>query len=144
MTVPATGRADTRRDRVPVAVASAGYRSRVPDAVPGRAGRARHGGIGVVGVYPPADPGAKDDLAKEGRIPWHYGTFFTKGQHMGTGQAPVERCNRQLRDLIVAGRATPSFIVSHELGLKEGPGADTCFDERAHGRTKVLLHPGAA
>lgn len=42
---------------------------------------------------------------------------------MGTGQAPVMRYNRQLRDLVVAGRARPSFIVSHELGLDEAPDA---------------------
>ena len=65
------------------------------------------GGIGVVGVYVPEDPGASDEGAKEGRIGFDYGTFFTKGQHMGTGQAPVKRYNRQLRDLIIAGRATP-------------------------------------
>jgi glutathione-independent formaldehyde dehydrogenase len=47
------------------------------------------GGIGVVGVYVPEDPGAANDLAKEGRIAWQYGQFFTKGQSMGTGQAPV-------------------------------------------------------
>ena len=65
------------------------------------------GGIGVVGVYVPEDPGAKDEQAKQGRIGFDYGTFFTKGQSMGTGQAPVKRYNRQLRDLIMAGRATP-------------------------------------
>src|ERR1700759_3557639 len=75
------------------------------------------GGIGVVGVYLPEDPGAGSEAAQQGRIGWDYGTFFTKGQHMGTGQAPVKRYNRELRDLIVDGRANPSWIVSHELAL---------------------------
>lgn len=101
------------------------------------------GGIGVVGVYVPEDPGASSDLAKEGRIPWQYGQFFTKGQSMGTGQAPVKRYNRQLRDLIVAGRATPGWIVSHELGLDEAPDGYAHFDAREDGWTKVLLHPSA-
>src|SRR3954447_25080707 len=39
------------------------------------------GGIGVVGVYVPQDPGAADQGAKEGRVGFDYGTFFTKGQH---------------------------------------------------------------
>ncbi|RBY90851.1 glutathione-independent formaldehyde dehydrogenase [Blastococcus sp. TF02A-26] len=99
------------------------------------------GGIGVVGVYMPQDPGAASDLAKEGRIPWQYGTFFTKGQSMGTGQAPVKRYNRQLRDLITSGRATPSWIVSHELRLDEAVDGYRHFDDRAEGWTKVLLHP---
>jgi glutathione-independent formaldehyde dehydrogenase len=100
------------------------------------------GGIGVVGVYVAQDPGAQDEGAREGRVGFDYGTFFTKGQHMGTGQAPVMRYNRQLRDLIVAGRATPSFIVSHELGLDEAVRGYDQFDKRVDGWTKVLLHPG--
>lgn len=99
------------------------------------------GGIGVVGVYAPQDPGAATEQATEGRIPFQFGQLFTKGQHLGTGQAPVKRYNRQLRDLIVAGRATPSFIVSHHLGLEDAPDAYARFDAREGGWTKVLLHP---
>ena len=102
------------------------------------------GAIGVVGVYVPEDPGAPDEGAQHGRYGWDYGTFFTKGQRMGTGQAPVKRYNRELRDLIMAGRATPSFIVSQELGLDEAVGAYDRFDRRCDGYTKVVLHPGAA
>ncbi|MGY2067616.1 glutathione-independent formaldehyde dehydrogenase [Blastococcus sp. SYSU DS0619] len=101
------------------------------------------GGIGVVGVYMPQDPGAAGDLAKEGRIPWQFGTFFTKGQSMGTGQAPVKRYNRQLRDLIVSGRANPGLITSHELGLDQAAEGYQHFDDRDSGWTKVLLKPGA-
>ncbi|RYZ26474.1 MAG: aldehyde dehydrogenase, partial [Propionibacteriaceae bacterium] len=101
------------------------------------------GGIGVVGVYVPADPGAADEGAKEGRLGWDYGTFFTKGQSMGTGQAPVKRYNRELRDLITVGRATPGFIVSHELPLDQAPEGYQKFDDRVDGWTKVLLHPSA-
>jgi glutathione-independent formaldehyde dehydrogenase len=101
------------------------------------------GSIGVVGVYPPQDPQAANENAKHGRVGWDYGTFFTKGQRMGTGQAPVKRYNRQLRDLIITGRATPGWIVSHELSLDEAPEAYRRFDERQDGWTKVLLHPAA-
>ncbi|HVT78246.1 MAG TPA: glutathione-independent formaldehyde dehydrogenase [Acidimicrobiales bacterium] len=99
------------------------------------------GAIGVVGVYMPQDPGAATDEAKQGRIPWEYGTFFTKGHRMGTGQAPVKRYNRQLRDLIITGRARPSWIVSHELPFDQAPEAYDKFDRRIDGWTKVLLHP---
>jgi glutathione-independent formaldehyde dehydrogenase len=98
------------------------------------------GGIGVVGVYVPEDPGLSDPVSAD-RVAWRYGTFFTKGQTMGTGQAPVKRYNRQLRDLIITGRATPSFIVSHEIGLDEAPDAYQKFDRRVDGYTKVLLKP---
>ncbi|WP_089157746.1 glutathione-independent formaldehyde dehydrogenase [Micromonospora sp. NBS 11-29] len=100
------------------------------------------GGIGVVGVYVPQDPNGPDEQERQGRIGWQYGTFFTKGQQMGTGQCPVMRYNRQLRDLIIAGRARPSFLVSHELPLDQAPDAYARFDRREQGWTKVLLHPG--
>jgi glutathione-independent formaldehyde dehydrogenase len=102
------------------------------------------GGIGVVGVYVPEDPGAQDEGAKAGRIGFDYGTFFTKGQSMGTGQAPVKRYNRQLRDLIVTGKANPSFLVSHELPLTDAAKGYEHFDNREDGWTKVLLRPGQA
>ncbi|MBV9410243.1 MAG: glutathione-independent formaldehyde dehydrogenase [Acidimicrobiia bacterium] len=101
------------------------------------------GAIGVVGVYMPEDPGAATEEAKKGRIPFQYGTLFTKGLRMGTGQTPVKRYNRILRDLIIDGRAQPSFIVSHELPLDEVADGYNHFDKREDGWTKVLLHPAA-
>jgi glutathione-independent formaldehyde dehydrogenase len=102
------------------------------------------GKIGSVGVFIPQDPGGKDELAKQGRVAFDYGMFWLKGQHVGSGQAPIKRYNRQLRDLIVAGKATPSFIVSHELPLEGAPDAYQHFDARDDGWTKVVLKPGLA
>ena len=101
------------------------------------------GGIGVVGVYVPQDPGAATEQAQQGRIAFDYGTFFSKGQRMGTGQCPVMRYNRHLRDLIITGRATPSFLVSHELPLDRAAEGYDHFDKREAGWTKVLLRPAA-
>ena len=61
---------------------------------------------------------------------------------MGSGQCDVKRYNRRLRELIRTGSGTPSFIVSHELGLDEAPDAYKHFDARDNGWTKVVLHPG--
>lgn len=102
-----------------------------------------HGGLGVVGVFVPEDPNAPADGVKDGRIGWDYGTFFTKGQQMGAGQAPVKKYNRQLLDLILAGTATPGMIVSHEVDIGEAPDAYRKFDERDNGWTKVLQKPSA-
>jgi glutathione-independent formaldehyde dehydrogenase len=99
------------------------------------------GAIGVVGVFPPADPGGPTDLAKEGKMAFDFGTYFTKGLRSGTGQANVKAYNRQLRDLIAAGRAEPSFLVSHELPLAKAPEAYEHFDNREDGWTKVVLKP---
>ena len=99
------------------------------------------GGIGVVGVFLPEDPGAKDDLAKEGKLAFDFGNFWFKGQKIGTGQANVKHYNRQLANLIHVGKAKPSTIISHELPLSEAPKAYEKFDKRADGWTKVVLKP---
>ena len=100
------------------------------------------GGIGVVGVFLPEDPGAKDKLAKEGKLAFDFGQFWVKGQHVATGQANVKAYNRKLCNLIEAGKAKPSWIISHELPLDQAPEAYKNFDERKEGWTKVVLKPG--
>lgn len=100
------------------------------------------GRIGVVGLYVPSDPGAPNEDAAEGRLLFRIGKFFEKGQSMGTGQANVKAYNQQLRDMIIAGRATPSFVVSKELPLSEAPDAYARFDKREEGYSKVVLKPG--
>jgi threonine dehydrogenase-like Zn-dependent dehydrogenase len=101
------------------------------------------GGIGVVGVFMPEDPGGADDMAKQGQIAFDFGQFFTKGQRMGTGQANVKAYNRKLMRLIEQGRAKPSFIVSHELPLEKAVEGYANFDARKEGWTKVVLKAGA-
>jgi threonine dehydrogenase-like Zn-dependent dehydrogenase len=101
------------------------------------------GGIGVIGVFVPEDPKGPSRLEQQGQIAFDLGLFFTKGLHMGSGQANVKKYNRYLCDLIHEGRAKPSFIVSHELPLGEAPDAYKHFDAREHGWTKVLLKPAA-
>ena len=101
------------------------------------------GGIGVVGVFIPEDPGAEDALAKKGHIAFNFGEFWFKGQQIRTGQANVKAYNRQLCNLIEAGKATPSFIVSHELPLAKAPEGYKNFGARKEGWTKVALKPGA-
>ena len=101
------------------------------------------GGIGVVGVYVPQDPGAGTEDVKQGKLALDFGLFWSKGQTMGTGQANVKAYNRELRDLIVAGRAQPGKIVSHELPLEDAATGYDQFDKRVDGWTKVLLKPAA-
>ena len=100
------------------------------------------GKIGVVGVYEPSDEGAATEDAQHGRYDFDYGTAFTKGISIGSGQCPVMRYNRWLRDLIIRGQAHPAQIVSHELALDEAVRAYDQFGKRTEGWTKVILHPG--
>lgn len=99
------------------------------------------GDLGVPGLYLPSDPGGPDEQAREGRLLFDIGAMFEKGLRMGTGQCNVKRYNRQLRDMITAGRATPSFVVSHEVSLDQAPMAYDKFDRHTDGYTKVVLHP---
>lgn len=99
------------------------------------------GALGIPGLYVPSDPGGVDAQAKQGNLSIAFGKLFEKGLRLGTGQCNVKRYNAQLRDLIIAGRAKPSFVVSHELPLAAAPDAYEKFDKRIDGYTKVVLHP---
>ena len=101
------------------------------------------GHIGLIGVYFPQDPGGKG-AEKEGKFPFPLGEAWNKGISIEMGQAPVKRYNVYLRDLILAGIAKPSIIVSHRLPLAKAPDAYKQFDERSDGFTKILLKPQQA
>lgn len=68
----------------------------------------------------------------------------SQGLTIGTGQCNVKKYNRYLRDMIISGRADPSFVVSHEIGIDEAPKAYEKFDKRIEGYTKVLIHPNGS
>jgi glutathione-independent formaldehyde dehydrogenase len=99
------------------------------------------GRIGVVGVFVPQDPNAKDKLERRGQMAFDFGMFWFKGQKMGTGQCPVKAYNRFLSRLIEQEKVKPSWIVSHQLPLEQAPEAYRNFDERRDGWTKVTLKP---
>ena len=82
-----------------------------------------------------------EEDAKRGALSINFGRLFEKGLRLGTGQCNVKRYNAYLRDLISAGRAEPSFVVSHEVPLDDAPDAYIKFDRREDGYTKVILHP---
>ena len=99
------------------------------------------GKLGIPGLYVPSDPGGVDQNAKEGRLLIPFGKLFEKGLSLGTGQCNVKQYNAQLRDMIISGRAKPSFIVSNDLPLDQAPMAYEKFDKRIEGYTKVVLKP---
>ena len=67
-----------------------------------------------------------------------------QGIEVSGGQADVKQYNLRLRDLIVSGRAKPSFLVTQRLSLDQAPAAFEKFDQRAPGFTKVVFKPGLA
>jgi len=99
------------------------------------------GHVGLIGVYFPEDPGAKNENHKQGRFTLTLGDAWNKGISIEMGQCPVKRYNVYLRDLIIAGVAIPSQIVSHRVPLDDAPDAYKQFDGRSPGYTKVLVKP---
>jgi len=99
------------------------------------------GGLGIPGLYVPSDPGAPDDASGKGMLSLSFGKLFEKGLSIRTGQCNVKAYNRYLRDLIISGRARPSFVVSHEISIDQADVAYEKFDKRIDGYTKVLIHP---
>ena len=99
------------------------------------------GALGIPGLYVPSDPGGIDDNAKKGALSINFGKLFEKGLRLGTGQCNVKQYNAYLRDLIIAERANPSFVVSHTIPLDDAPDAYSKFDKRVEGYTKVILNP---
>ena len=97
--------------------------------------------LGIPGLYVPSDPGGVDEGAKRGALSINFGQLFEKWLRLGAGQCNVKRYNAYLRDLIIAGRASPSFVVSHEVPLGDAPDAYRKFDRREDGYTKVILNP---
>lgn len=98
------------------------------------------GHIGLIGVYFQMDPGGKG-AEKKGMFTLPLGDAWNKGISFEMGQAPVKKYNVYLRDLIIAGIAKPSIIVSHRLPLSAAPDAYKQFDDRGEGYTKVVLKP---
>jgi glutathione-independent formaldehyde dehydrogenase len=99
------------------------------------------GALGIPGLYVPSDPGGVDPQAQQGRLLIPFGKLFEKGLKMGTGQCDVKRYDRHLRDMIIAGRAKPSMVVSNIVPLDDAPMAYDKFDKRIEGYTKVILKP---
>jgi glutathione-independent formaldehyde dehydrogenase len=102
------------------------------------------GHLGIVGLYVPEDPGGVNPHAKKGEIRISFGKLWEKGISFGTGQTPVMRYSPRLRDLVAAGRARPSFVVTHRMPLEAAPEAYAKLDKREDGFAKVILKPAGA
>jgi glutathione-independent formaldehyde dehydrogenase len=102
------------------------------------------GRLGVPGLCARGQPDGVPAGARPGALLVAMDTLVEKGLRLGTGRADVRRYDRQLRDLITEGRASPSFVVSHELPLDQAPDAYRRSAQRVDGVLKVVLRPDAA
>jgi threonine dehydrogenase-like Zn-dependent dehydrogenase len=70
-----------------------------------------------------------------------FGAALGKGLTIKTGQTHVPRYHQRLLGKIEAGEIDPSFVVTHQLPLEEGPEAYRMFRDKKDGCIKVVLKP---
>jgi threonine dehydrogenase-like Zn-dependent dehydrogenase len=69
------------------------------------------------------------------------GMFVGKGLTMKTGQTHVQRYLEPLMKLIESGEIDPSFLITHRIGLEDGPEAYKTFRDKKDGCIKVVIRP---
>jgi threonine dehydrogenase-like Zn-dependent dehydrogenase len=69
------------------------------------------------------------------------GAFVGKSLTMKTGQTHVQRYLEPLMKRIVEGEIDPSFIITHRIGLEDGPEAYKTFRDKKDGCVKVVIRP---
>ncbi len=87
------------------------------------------GTISIPGVY-----GGFDD-----KIPM--GQLMNKGLSIRTGQTHVNRWTDDLLRRIEEEQIDPSFVITHEVGLEEGPDMYRVFRDKQDSCVKVVLRP---
>jgi threonine dehydrogenase-like Zn-dependent dehydrogenase len=70
-----------------------------------------------------------------------FGAAFGKGLTLKMGQTHVHKYLPVLLDRIERGDIDPSFVITHRLGLDDGPEAYQMFRDKEHGCVKVVLNP---
>jgi threonine dehydrogenase-like Zn-dependent dehydrogenase len=69
------------------------------------------------------------------------GAAMNKGLTLKMGQTHVQRYLESLLEKIEEGQIDPSFVITHSLGLDEGPQAYKTFRDKEDGCIKVVLRP---
>lgn len=74
-------------------------------------------------------------------VPVPMGAFVAKALTMKSGQTHVQRYLEPLLKRIVAGEIDPSFLITHRIGLEDGPEAYKTFRDKKDGCIKVFIRP---
>jgi len=70
-----------------------------------------------------------------------FGMAMNKGLTFRMGQTHVNRWTDELLRLIEDGQIDPSFVITHIVGLEDGPDMYTVFRDKQDGCVKVVLKP---
>jgi threonine dehydrogenase-like Zn-dependent dehydrogenase len=68
-----------------------------------------------------------------------FGAAFQNGLTIRMGQCNVPRYLPDLLQCIARGEIDPSFVITHRLGLEDGPGAYQTFRDKQDGCIKVMM-----
>ena len=69
------------------------------------------------------------------------GALMNKGLTINSGQTHMKRYTQPLLDKINAGEIDPSFVITHNRPLEEGPELYQTFRDKKDGCIKVVLKP---
>ena len=70
-----------------------------------------------------------------------FGASMNKGLTWKMGQTHVAKWTDDLLRLIEEGKIDPSFVITHTMSLKDGPGMYETFRDKKDGCVKVVLKP---
>jgi threonine dehydrogenase-like Zn-dependent dehydrogenase len=70
-----------------------------------------------------------------------FGAVMNKGLTIRTGQTHVNRWTDDLLRRIEEGQIDPTFVITHRVGLEEGPEMYKTFRDKEDGCVKVVLKP---
>jgi threonine dehydrogenase-like Zn-dependent dehydrogenase len=70
-----------------------------------------------------------------------FGMVMNKGLTIRTGQTHVNRWTDDLLRRIEEGQIDPSFVITHHVGLEDGPEMYKTFRDKEDGCIKVVLKP---
>ncbi len=70
-----------------------------------------------------------------------FGAVMNKGLTLRTGQTHVNRWTDDLLHRIEEGEIDPSFVITHQCKLEDGPSMYKTFRDKQDGCIKVVLHP---
>ena len=70
-----------------------------------------------------------------------FGALMNKGLTIRTGQTHVNRWSDDLLKRIEEGQIDPSFVITHTVGLEDGPEMYRTFRDKQDGCIKVVIKP---
>jgi len=70
------------------------------------------------------------------------GAFMEKGLTLKTGQTHVQKYLKPLYTAIAEGVIDSTFLISHRMGLDQGPDGYRLFHDEQNEYTKIVLKPG--